>query len=414
MLDARYGLDAGFSEYRQPPPHGSGETAFRPLPAEEQVRRFRAWLAARSPGRPFFAWVHLWEPHAPYEEWAGDERRAGTDAETDDAAVLFLFEVCLADFVLYALLASVDPATTLVIVTSDHGEALGEHGEATHGLLCYGATMDVPLVMAGPEVPRGRVEGAPRGLHDVAPTLRRLCGLPPAPGPGADLLAPPPARVVCGESLYANRLYGWAQQSCATDGRFSLVDGGPRLELFDLAADPRETSPLPDPTLHPAYAPLDRALLAYRATRGPGGRGDPLATAPAYYGSLRIAVGDFLKPAENRALRDVHLGLGDVALLDRVNAAIEGRQALLAQGLLPELRLLEDDDRANPAPCLARGRALLLVLGRPLEAAEALEEARTRGYRSPDLLALLERAYAEAGDEASAARVREERKNPPR
>ena len=69
---------------------------------------------------------------------------------------------------------------------------------------------------------------------DVAPTLRELCGLDAQKSDGLSLVQPPKKRVLVGESLYGNRLYGWAQMSVATDGRFTLVDGGSRLELFDL------------------------------------------------------------------------------------------------------------------------------------------------------------------------------------
>ncbi|MDH3590477.1 MAG: sulfatase [Planctomycetota bacterium] len=264
VLDRRFRLDAGFDEYRQARSPEPGRPSFFSLDAEEQVKRFRAWMGQRPADRPFFAWVHLWEPHAPYRPYAGDEYGDKTEAH-DPAEVRYLGEVRRADAALAAILAAVDLETTVVVVTSDHGEALGAHGEKTHGLLCYGATMDIPLVLAGPGVPPGTRDVA-CGIVDVAPTVRRLAGLSVRAGDGRDLFDDGP-RVVCGESLYAHRRYRWAQWSVATDGRFSLLSGGPRLELFDRSADSGETHPLDAPTTHEAYARLDQALLAYRARR---------------------------------------------------------------------------------------------------------------------------------------------------
>jgi hypothetical protein len=304
----------------------------------------------------------------------------------------------------------VDPSATVVVVASDHGESLGEHGEATHGLLCYGATMDVPLVLAGPGVPAGRTEERTCGLADIAPTLRRLCGLAPRPGDGRDLLDLPPERVLCGESLYAFRRYGWAQQACATDGRFSLIDGGPRLELFDRALDPGEIRPLPDPAGQEAYGRLDRPLLAYRERRvGGAAGGETWAAAASPYGAVVIPAAEFSKPAENRARRDAGSeGCREaIALLDRANEAIRWGRADVVGALVPRLRELEELDPGNPAPSLALGRALLLVLREPAGAARALERARQRGYETPDLRKLLEGAYRAAGDEDGLRRLRQ-------
>jgi hypothetical protein len=252
----------------------------------------------------------------------------------------------------------------------------------------------VPLLLAGPGVPRGETRDAVGSLADVAPTLRALARLDARPGDGRSLLAPAGSRIVCGESLYANRLYGWAQQSTATDGRFTLVDGGPRLGLFDRAADPGERAPLPDPTGHEAYARLDRALLDYRARRA-GPEGEPFAATPIY-GTNRIAESDFSPPKENRGRRDVEEGFGTIARLNEVQRLIVLRSAAALAMLLPEIEREEAADPANPAFPLARGRALLLVLDRPGEAVAALEKAARLGYASPDLARMIEAARERA------------------
>ncbi|MFI5401422.1 MAG: sulfatase, partial [Planctomycetota bacterium] len=239
VLDPRYKLDQGFDTYRHPAGPAPGAPSFPELDAKEQVERVRDWIRSRPAGKPFFLWVHLWDPHAPYRPYDGDERRAGTDAGDPDA-LRYKGEVRRTDAAIEELLKAVDPGTTIVVIAADHGESLGEHGEATHGLLCHGATLDVPLLLFGPGVPAGRTEERVAGLEDIAPTLRRLCELDARAGDGFDLLSLPEERVAVGESLAAHRLYRWAQQSSAFDGRFALLDGGPRVELYDRAEDPVE------------------------------------------------------------------------------------------------------------------------------------------------------------------------------
>jgi arylsulfatase A-like enzyme len=399
VLDPRYRLDQGFDTYRHPPAPAPGAPSFPELEAREQIERVRDWMRSRPAGKPFFLWIHLWDPHAPYRPYDGDERRAGTDAGDSDA-LRYRGEVRRVDAAVEGLLRLVDPGTTIIVVAADHGESLGEHGEATHGLLCHGATMDVPLLLLGPGVPAGRVEERVAGLEDVAPTLRRMCRLGAREGDGFDLLSLPEERVAVGESLAAHRLYRWAQQSVAFDGRFALLDGGPWQELYDRAADPGERSPLGDPAERPEFEPLDRALGVYRDRRGPEGRGVELPAAPAYYGIPLVPQGDFLPAAENRRLRDVRDALPAAALLDRASGAIATGNPDLVRAVLEPLGKLEREDPGNPAPCLARGRALLLVLGDPEGAVAALEEAVRRGYRSPDVERLLERAREAAREKS--------------
>ncbi len=397
VLHARYGIDAGFSTFRSPPDPSPGDPRFPCLDGEEQVERLRTFLAHRPADRPWFAWVHLWEPHEPYESWAGDGRRSGTE-DVDPPAERYRGEVRRSDALLERILSLVDPETTLVLFTSDHGESLGEHEEPSHGVLCHGATMDIPLVIAGPGIPEGREIETACSLLDAAPTLRRLCRLAPRRSDGADLFALPDGRILCGESLYGHRLYTWAQQSVATDGRMTLIDGGPRLELYDRAADPGELSPLPEPLTHPAYEPLDRALATYRARR-PGDAGGAESAAPeSPYGSIRRPERDYLRPAENRALPDARERLPrTMPVLQAMAAAIAAGDRALVARLMEPLERIEAEELGNPAAPLERGRALLLVLGDAGGAVEALEESIRRGYRSQDLERLLEAARKKSG-----------------
>jgi arylsulfatase A-like enzyme len=386
VLHPRFGAHAGFDTYRHPELQRAGAPAFETRDAVKQVELASKWLASRPKGQPYFLWVHLWEPHAPYREYAGDERRPGTSAESDDARELYRGEVRKADWAVERILALVDEATTVVLVTSDHGESLGEHGEATHGHLCYGATMDVPLVLAGPGVPEGKAERAICDLTDVKATLLGLCGLDVA---GPTLLDLPRDRVVVGESLYAYGLYRWAQQVVAYDGTHSLVDGGPVVQLFDREADPHETAPLSDPT----SAVLDKAITDYKSGEDAPRGGAAWTVAGTPYGALAIPA-TFVKPAENRALPAVGPWIMATELaINPLNAAIAAGRKDRVEALLTVVVSLERRDPNNPALALARGRGLLL-LERADEALKALEQAVERGYPRRDLEGLLRRAGA--------------------
>jgi arylsulfatase A-like enzyme len=200
-----------------------------------------AWLrsSARAEG-PFFAWVHFYDPHAPYDP---PETYRGRFASAYDG------EIAFADAqlgrVLDELRASGREADTVVLVLSDHGEGLGDHGEATHGLLLYESTLRVPLVAAGPGVRQGGVVRQRVGTIDVVPTALALLGVPAATDlPGRSLGPLVAGRRLDQEALYAESLYGrlncrWAALRAFTDGDSKLVTGGSP-ELFDLASDARE------------------------------------------------------------------------------------------------------------------------------------------------------------------------------
>ncbi|MEM8883001.1 MAG: sulfatase [Planctomycetota bacterium] len=412
VLDARYGLNGGFDTWQAPPAPKPGEPQFPTLDGMEQARRVTEWMAQSKGDKPRFVWVHLWDPHDPYRPRQGDPVRTRTTTASDLPADRYWGEVSHADAALEKIVKLFAQDRTVVVVTSDHGESLGEHGEATHGFLVYGATMDIPLVMAGPGVPVQGVIAGPNSIVDIAPTLRELCDLPPQRSDGFSLLAEPVVgRIVVGESLYGNAVHGWAQQSVATDGRFTLVDGGPRVELFDRDRDPRELTPAASLTGHPAYARLDRALLDYQQQKSVTS-GDPTAFAEIPYGMVTRSVGGFLTRAENRKLADVATSLPADRLLMRMRTAISTRNPRVVEHLLGRIEGLEQQFPDDPAPSFTRGRALLFVLRRPQAAAEAFQEAQRRGYRSQDLSRLVAVARADAAlkveDRVEARRILQE------
>jgi arylsulfatase A-like enzyme len=229
---ARFGLARGFDHYDDAVEKATGvHYEFAERRGADVVAAARAWLAS-NPG-PCFVWVHLFDPHAPYDppppHRGGDPYRG---------------EIAAADDALGDLLAAWDarPGPSVVAVTSDHGEAFGEHGEESHSLFVYDVTLHVPLLLRGPGL-AARREAAPVGLDDLAATLvARVPGTGPAP-PGRDLAAPLAPRALYAETLAPRLEFGWSDLRAWRDGRYKLVRA-PRPELYDLEADPGETKDL--------------------------------------------------------------------------------------------------------------------------------------------------------------------------
>jgi len=240
VLDAVHGLDQGFEIY--------GTPAYRRLglplqgaerPATEVVDQALAWLDGVAVDEPVLLWAHFYEPHFAY---LPPEPFAARFADPYDG------EIAACDAELGRLLAGLDAAgragRRLVIVTSDHGEAFGEHGEATHGVFVYEATQHVPLVLHGTDVPSARLTG-PVSLVDVAPTILHWAGLPPESLPraeGLSLLGQPAvddARPLLFESWLPWHAHGWMPERALLWRGYKYV-AARQPELYTLASDPAE------------------------------------------------------------------------------------------------------------------------------------------------------------------------------
>jgi arylsulfatase A-like enzyme/Tfp pilus assembly protein PilF len=251
VLDGRWGIGQGFERYFDDFDLSKFEKApgmdAIQRPGAETVDRALAWLA-EDPARPFFAWVHLYDAHAPYEP---PERFAARFPATASGA--YDGEIAEVDAqlgrLLDALTADGRLRDTVVVALADHGEMLGEHGEQTHGFFVYDAALRIPLIVAGPSVPARVVSDQVR-IVDVLPTVLDLLGQrAPAAVQGTSLLplarGEPLPLLAIGESWYPRYHYGWSELVSIQDGRYKLIRA-PRRELFDLQADPRETTNLAD------------------------------------------------------------------------------------------------------------------------------------------------------------------------
>lgn len=272
-LVRRFGLSPGFDVYDDELGAAAGPGRNFALPerrADAVVSRALGWID-KQPGK-FFAWVHCFDPHAPYtppDEWLEKYR-----------AQPYYGEVAWTDHALGPLfdrLATL-PRPTLVVVTGDHGEGLGDHGEATHGIFAYESTLHVPLIVAEVDPARTR---APRGVTvdaavrhiDIVPTILEAVGRPAdASLPGASLVGMirrggGDDRPEYFEAMTNNLTRGWAPLRGVLVGREKYIDL-PIQELYNLVQDPAERHNLA-PTLSERVAVLVNVLRSY-STAAPG------------------------------------------------------------------------------------------------------------------------------------------------
>jgi len=282
VLDPRFNLDQGFAVYGSETRRTSGplDMTVPQRPAAEVTDEALAWLADRPASAPIFVWTHYYDPHLP--------RRV--EPPFDQIRDEYRAEIAYADAQLGRLLEGIEAVRagrpTLIVFTSDHGEALGEHSEATHGLLAYDATLHVPLVIAGPGVDPGR--SAQRVGHvDIVPTILAAVGLPvPEPLAGRDLLAET-RRGLAGRALAAFRSgserpdlgyfeslgthlsLGWAPLRGVRTSRWKYTAEPSPVELYDVQEDPSETRNLADerPEVRDEFARLYDQLLASQPAR---------------------------------------------------------------------------------------------------------------------------------------------------
>ncbi len=228
-------------------------------PGREAIENAKWWIGEQRPDQRFFTFVHLFEPHAPYEPSYDGE------IVTTDALVGALLD---------SLRASGRYDDALIILLSDHGEGLRDHGEQEHGVLLYREALQVPLIV---KLPRNERRGTRVSetvqLVDVLPTVAAVTSATPPRNDGRSLLDAPVARTVHGETLYPRLHLGWSELHSVIEWPHHLIDG-PKPELYDLARDGRETRNLHDVERR-VYAKLRREVAKAPSAPAVAPRIDP-------------------------------------------------------------------------------------------------------------------------------------------
>lgn len=418
VLDSRFGLNQGFDRYDGVADERAfaADFGFAERRAPEVVDAAARWILEAT--APWFAWVHVFDPHAPYDA-------PGTAAGYDG-------EVRFVDRILGDFFERIDGggalARTVIIVTADHGEGLGEHGESTHGLFAYDTTMRVPLVVSGPGLGTG-VHDEAAALIDLVPTAIDVLGLAEdaaLPGRSLRLVAAGAAR---DRPIYLEAMDGWLTAGAspltaiAQDG-WKLIDT-PIAELYDLGSDPAETRNVvgaaPDRAqqLRATLPSLTAGATASAAIAVSADAAARLRSLGYAAGAPRPAPAAFspdddpkrIQPLYEKFLsiladgaRDVDGLLAVIAARPRFEAArLVAASILIETGRAPEaIALLEQPAAAANASPLVRERlgAAYLAAGQPARAADVLEHVVAEAAPSADAWNALGVARAQLGRHA--------------
>lgn len=390
-LDRRFGLAAGFDVYGDRLPRGRNGRPADERPGEAVVDEALAWRRTAGSARTFL-WVHLFEPHAPY----------GNASAGRNAVERYDDEVAEADRQVGRLLDGLgtDRADTVVVVTADHGEAFGEHGEIAHSLFIYDTTLRVPLVLQGPGVAHGQLLDDV-SLVDVMPTALAVLGVP---GPRVDGqvlaldrgLRPADAapRTLYAETFAPYEDFGWSPLRAVRRGGLKYIQA-PSPELYDVAADPTETANLVA-TRAADVAQLRGQLAAIAATP---------SAAPATISAdarRRLQSLGYLGgrgPRANGALADPK---DRRALAARLAEVTSGE--LAGRDLDAALRAIVREDPGNPQAQLRLGY-VLFERGECAEAGPHFRAAMRAGLPSADAHLGLAACLTQAGKPREAAEV---------
>lgn len=273
VLNRKFGLNQGFDLYGDE--SGSTTDPAQRRQAESVIDSALAWLS-RSRRQPFFCWVHLFDPHLPY---AGHADLFGNEfAERPYDGEIAYVDRQVGRLVSFLKTRNLDE-NTLVVVTADHGEGLGEHGERSHLFLLYQTTMHVPLIFRQPgKLPAGGRVASRVSLVDVSPTILDVLGVPdPRKVTGRSFSQAFSGKDVPASPCYAITDEPYSLSNCAP--LRSLIDGDwkyiqtTRPELYRLSDDPRETQNLaaqnPDKLLEMENLLSElEAKLVYRQAAG--------------------------------------------------------------------------------------------------------------------------------------------------
>jgi len=270
VLMKAIGFNQGFSVYDDQMRDRQGrDSAMRS--ANDTVDHALAWLNSQpeQPAHPFFVWMHFYDAHQPYVPPPVEFQRQ-YPGDPYDAEIAYMDQQ--AGRFLDAVKKKSPPQRTLIVLLSDHGESLGDHGEYEHGVFLYDSTIRIAWVMAGPGIPAGvRVEQQARTV-DLLPTILDLLGGKASPAVQGTTLTPAfSGKPVTTEYSYEETMYpkfvmNWSSLRGIHTPDWMYVRA-PKPELYDLKHDPGELHNVID--AHPReYRDLDQQLKLLTGNNG--------------------------------------------------------------------------------------------------------------------------------------------------
>lgn len=419
VLDRSRGLDQGFDHYDDELPKPvqpsvsslleDNEFSLRTRMISERsgsevTRRALSWLRENA-GETFFLWIHYFDPHYPYSPpppYSTRYRKTpyyGEIAFVDENIGLIVKELRAAGLA----------DNTLVVLTGDHGESLGEHGEYTHCIFIYDATVRVPLIMSWPDgLPSGRSVGDVVSLADVLPTVLDLAGIETdSPHDGSSLSGlirgdHAEERVVYSESMFSYLNYGWGPLSGLRGPRWKYIRA-PEPELYNLSQDPAERRNLYDekPDLARRFDAMLEEAIAGAGTTGAGLAEDAALSEQDRERLQSLGYVSGSPPApEQASLRDPK---DMITFHDLINLA---RQAMWNGEVGEAQRLLEQVIDGDPTNALARNMMGMVYRNRgelpqaraQFEKAIELNPGYAEAHRNLGLLAFRRGDYQAAAD----------------
>jgi choline-sulfatase len=413
VLARRHGLAQGFRVYDDDlGAAAAAGTNVAERPARDTTDR--ALDIARGLKPPYFLWVHYYDPHEEYRPPSQFADRATGPHRLYDG------EIASMDAEIGRLLAGLD-AHRIVVAVGDHGEMLGEHGEATHGVLPFAGARRVPFIVQGAGVPHGRVERCLAATADVSPTLLSLAGVeaPTASAsaidgvallgakartlPGASSSCAGPERTAYTESFLPFFAYRWYPLRALSDGK-ELYLHAPTPSLFDLAADPGEATDLAARRTAPADA-WRRRLEALLGSAGES-LSDFEAPAPAMTAE-QMAQLQSLGYLGGGGGGKVSGDLPDPRTRIHIAGALHDAAAKIQQGRCTDsLRDLQNIVREDPHnfPALSLAGQCLRDTGRTADALALFRRAAAENPRSAVPIVNIAQALEALGDKKEAER----------
>lgn len=373
-LAKRFGLARGFAVYDEDFGSDAAERS-----AKDTTEKALAWLRT-VPDGPVFLWVHYYDPHYPYTPPEPYRTRFAQNP--------YLGEVAAMDEQLGRLVAAFEQrGASAIIVASDHGEGLGDHGEAQHGNLVYQPTMHVPLTIVGPGVTPALV-ATPVSLRRIHHTILDWAGL----GAEQSLRGSDDEKVIVGEAMKPFLDYGWQPQVMTVEGTQKAIMAG-RLEVYDIAADPREQKNLG------STAVLSREVRAtLRDYPIPSGKPAPATDSLDAEAQKKLESLGYVSASARPVIRKdapVPADMTDLfPILDRASGLFVREQYAEALPLLAQIQA-RDPYNLDAALRLATAHS---ALGHDAQALEAFRRAEAIAPDSPDVRTYLALHYAKGSE----------------